>query len=329
MIIFYMAPAINQERRAGEAGSESSLASAIDSIPGYIARCKFFFALCPVVESESLGKVFTGLSWGERGWCRIERVLRELSPDPSWIMIKGNTELELTASSSACFIVQSAGEGQFTRKDDRTKLAQVLQHALRRKLRLLLMAEDLVGYRVHLNLQSIHLRGFPAEATDDLVPGFEPDSFEQDACTLSAQRFLYQNGFATVHEVDAGGWSPGHYAALRGDPLVMQGLLQLRADINRWTRKDQPVAGSTVGFTMLGTAAFFKHHQLMRLLISARPEARILSPNSPKPNPKQPVDLQNLTLKCFGISARAKTDFGLHPDMAGPACANDPEGVRI
>ncbi|CAE7288982.1 B'ETA, partial [Symbiodinium sp. KB8] len=252
-----------QERRAGEAGSESSLASAIDSIPGYIARCKFFFALCPVVESESLGKVFTGLSWGERGWCRIERVLRELSPDPSWIMIKGNTELELTASSSACFIVQSAGEGQFTRKDDRTKLAQVLQHALRRKLRLLLMAEDLVGYRVHLNLQSIHLRGFPAEATDDLVPGFEPDSFEQDACTLSAQRFLYQNGFATVHEVDAGGWSPGHYAALRGDPLVMQGLLQLRADINRWTRKDQPLAGSTVGFTMLGTAAFFKHHQLM------------------------------------------------------------------
>ncbi|CAE7563208.1 MX2 [Symbiodinium sp. CCMP2456] len=206
-------------------------------------------------------------------------------------MIKGNTELELTAS--ACFIVQSAGEGQFKQKDDRTKLVQVLQQALQRKLRLLMMAEDLVGYRVHLNLQGIHLRGFPAQATDDLVPGFAPDSFEQDACTLSAQRFLYQNGFATVHEVDAGGWSPGHYAALRGDPLVLQGLLQLRAEINRWTRKDQPLAGATVGTTMLGLAGFLKHHQLIRLL----------------------------------ISARATTDFGLHPDMAGPACANDPEGI--
>ena len=52
---------------------------------------------------------------------------------------------------------------------------------------------------------------------------------------------------------------------------------------NRWTRKDQPLAGATVGFTMLGMAGFFKQHQLMRLL----------------------------------ISARAKTDFGLHPDTAG------------
>ena len=157
------------------------------------------------------------------------------------------------------------------------------------------MAEDLVGYRVHLNLQGIHLRGFPVLATDDLIPGFEPDSREHDACILSARRFLYQNGFATVHEVDAGGWSPGHYATLRGDPLIMKGLLQLRAEINRWTRKDQPLAGATVGFTMLGMAGFFKQHQLMRLL----------------------------------ISARAKTDFGLHPDTAGPACANDPEGIRI
>ena len=85
----YMSCPQLERHHSRDVGRESSLARAIDSIPGYIARCKFFFALCPVVESESLGKVFTGLSWCERGWCRIERVLRELLPDPSWIMTLG------------------------------------------------------------------------------------------------------------------------------------------------------------------------------------------------------------------------------------------------
>ena len=59
----YMSCPQLERHHSRDVGRESSLARAIDSIPGYIARCKFFFALCPVVESESLGKVFTGLSW--------------------------------------------------------------------------------------------------------------------------------------------------------------------------------------------------------------------------------------------------------------------------
>ena len=59
----------------------------------------------------------------------------------------------------------------------------------------------------------------------------------------SMQHFLYQNGFATAHEYDAGGFAPVHYAAMLGDPEVMQGLLEHKADINCCTRKDQPQSG--------------------------------------------------------------------------------------
>ena len=49
----------------------SQLAHAIESIPAYIARCSFFFALCPVVYSPKQSMVFTPTSWAERGWCRV------------------------------------------------------------------------------------------------------------------------------------------------------------------------------------------------------------------------------------------------------------------
>ena len=41
---------------------------AVDSIPGYIGRCEFFFVLAPVIDNPSLCKVFTPSSWSERGW---------------------------------------------------------------------------------------------------------------------------------------------------------------------------------------------------------------------------------------------------------------------
>ena len=281
---------------APEVGKRINLARAVDSIPGYIAECKFFIALCPVVESTLLGKVFTPFSWTLRAWCRTERALRELSAESWIIMIKSSTEVEMTASSAPFFIVQPAGDGHFTVEEDRGKLAPIFQKALGRKLRFLLRAQDLVAYRVLLNTQTARLRGFPAVAEYDLIPGFEPDGGgESDTPALAAQQFLYQNGFATVHEVDTGGWSPVHYAALRGDPLVMQGLLQMRANINRWTRKDQPMAGVPLGSTGLGICSLFRNHDTLRLL----------------------------------LSARVKVDSGVHPDVAAAAAANDPEGIRI
>ena len=130
----------------------SELSKAIDSIPAYVARSRFFFALCPVVLNPRLHSVFTPSSWTARGWCRAEKVCRELSEDHSWVMIKSSTELELI-SSPAAFPGGSAGEGLFTVEEDRGKLAHVLQGVLRRRLRYLLKAQDFVGFRLLQNMQ--------------------------------------------------------------------------------------------------------------------------------------------------------------------------------
>ena len=50
-------------------------------------------------------------------------------------------------------------------------------------------------------------------------------------------RFMYENGFNNVLEVDQAGWSPLCYAALRGDPLVIEALLAKRADPNDCTSR--------------------------------------------------------------------------------------------
>ena len=41
--------------------------SAINSIPAYVARCDFFLALCPVLPSDSEGKVITAGTWSTLG----------------------------------------------------------------------------------------------------------------------------------------------------------------------------------------------------------------------------------------------------------------------
>ena len=46
-----------------------------------------------------------------------------------------------------------------------------------------------------------------------------------------------RNGFKGVNDVDRAGWSPLHYAALNGNPQLIQGLLEQRADLNCKTHK--------------------------------------------------------------------------------------------
>ena len=273
--------------------NRGELVQAIYSIPAYISRCAFFFALCPVIDSATQSKVFTPFSWSDRGWCRFERACRELSENASWILIRSRTELELIASPFAS-IGGSAGEGAFTLAEDKLQLAEVLRQALQRKLHLLLQKEDLEGYRVLLNLQHVHLRGFSVQPWRDLVPGFE-DFGEKDPSSLRVSRFLHENGFSSVRDVDSRGWSPLHYAALAGDALVVESLLEQRADLHRVTQKDQPQAGVQPWASALAICVMFKHSKATRLL----------------------------------VAAKAQLDSGIQPPLHLAAAANNVEGIRI
>lgn len=76
--------------------------SAILSIPIYIAKCVFFVALCPVLKHLDTSSTLNQYSWSRRGWCRCEKMVRELAQHESLIlMIEGPKQITLLPSWGA------------------------------------------------------------------------------------------------------------------------------------------------------------------------------------------------------------------------------------
>ena len=158
------------------------------------------------------------------------------------------------------------GEGQFAVAEDRAKLAPMLLPLLERKLLRCLRAQDLVGYRLVLNQQSVYLRGLKLGDFCKPIPGFE----HQGKHPLVVEEFLYQNGFTTISERDSAGWLPLHYAALSGNATLIEGLLAIRANPSAKTKRDQPLLGLPPLTSALAIAVFWQHYDATRLLISAK-----------------------------------------------------------
>lgn len=274
LFIWYDYFSCPQLERKPKEGERSELSKAIESIPAYVAASAFFFVLCPVIENEHLSKVFSPSTWAQRGWCRLERACCELGQNQSWIMVKAPTSLELISCPSASMGSSPPGQGEFSLAEDRKKVAPVLTTLLKRKLLQLLQAQDFVSYRVLLNQQSVYLKGLGLHGSCyKPVPGFEEkitNLEEMDSTSCLVEEFLYQNGFNTVGQRDAGGWMPLHYAALSGDSSLIHGLLAKRANPNCKTTKDQPLVGLPPLTSALSICVFFRHYEATQCLISAR-----------------------------------------------------------
>ena len=355
---YFSVPQLDASKSKPGLRQKSNLSRAIDSIPAYVGKCSFFFALCPTLENPEHTRLLSPATWAERGWCRLERAARELGEDASWIMIRRSgcmdavgcsrvwvscidwevfehfekrcfnssqqpwfpwnlmiwlvgclkvwnhrkwsilptltrnpTDLELMVVPAVCPIAtlggRPSGEGDFSFEEDWAKLGPLLAQAVHRKLLLLLESRDFVGYRFLLNLQSVYLRGFAERNLCQPIPGFQVhfddlrNSHDSSSASLPSGRlsqrqellvakFLYQNGFMRVNEWDNAGWSVLHYAALQGDPSLIQDLLAQKLDPNSLTKKDQPQVGLPPWITALTIAVCFKHNTAARLLISAR-----------------------------------------------------------
>eukprot|EP00435_Cladocopium_sp_Y103_P055521 s1248_g18.t1 len=250
--------------------SEASAHDAINSIPAYVDECSFFFALVPVLENPSGTNMISPLTWNSRGWCRLERSCRELSQSHSWIQVKGPNDLQLISSAGASITAGSGpvGEGAFTVPEDRLKLGPVLMKALKRKLLSLLKAQDLPSFRFLLNHQAFVFRGLDCIPLEP-IPGFEQNHVDLDFSPL-VMKFFHQNGFRSIREMDSAGFSPLHYAALKGDPSLVQDLLALQADPNQVTRKVHPGLGFESGVSPLSISCSFRNNEAIQLLISAK-----------------------------------------------------------
>ncbi|CAE7527483.1 anks1b [Symbiodinium pilosum] len=249
----------------GSVGSQQD--TCIHSISAYVEACRFFLALCPVIDSPREDKVFTARTWSCRGWCRMERAARELSVHDTWILVQSSASFELVGTALS-FPSASVGEGEFTVAADRDKLAPIVRSLLWRKLRLCLQKWELPAYRRLLNLQTVHLRGLAAEPIKDLVPGFSANAVSGHS--TAAESFLRQNMLTTVSGADNAGWRPLHYAALSGNVDVVEGLLRLRANPNQRTLKDVPQLGLPLWMSPLDLAIFYKHNDAAQLILAAR-----------------------------------------------------------
>ena len=240
----------------------------ISSIPAYVEICRFFVALCPAIDSPTEEKVFSARTWSCRGWCRMERAVRELSVHDTWILVQSSSSMELVGTALS-FPTDSVGEGEFTVAADRDKLAPIVRSLLRKKLLLCLQERDLPAYRRLLNLQTVHLRGLTAEPIQDLMPGFLPES-AVNGNSAAAEAFLHQNMLTTVSGADNAGWRPLHYAALSGNVDVVEGLLRRRANPNQRTSRDVPHLGLPFWMSPLDLAVIYKHNDVAQLLLTAR-----------------------------------------------------------
>ncbi|OLQ14444.1 Ankyrin repeat domain-containing protein 17 [Symbiodinium microadriaticum] len=237
-------------------------ANAISSIPAYVGRCHFFLAVCPVLDCPVESRVLSASTWSSRGWCRLERAARELSPSSTWIVVRSETSIEAVGTVLS-FQSGAVGEGDFAVPEDRQKLAPVMRKILMKKLNHCLRVGDLPAFRRHFNLQTVYLRGLEIAPVAGLLP-----SCEGGVDVVS--EFLHQNGLRTVGNGDSAGWRPLHYAALGGNLEVLRGLLEKRAEVNRRTWKDEPSLGFPPWMSALDLAVFFKHHEATWLLLAAR-----------------------------------------------------------
>ena len=182
--------------------------------------------------------------------------------------MKGPKSLEQVRCPAASMGSGPVGEGEFSLAEDKTKLAPLLLPMLRRALRRYLQDQDFVGFRLLLNEQSVYLRELGVEEFCKPVPSSASSGSRVQSFVV--EEFLHQNGFSSVCERDSGGWLPLHYAALSGDEQVVQGLLARRANPNQKTTKDQQHLGLPRLVSALAISSFFRHHDAMQVLISAR-----------------------------------------------------------
>eukprot|EP00439_Symbiodinium_sp_Y106_P058446 s2342_g8.t1 len=260
---YFSCPQLEQRKSYGaDDGDGSQQANAINSIPAYVCKSHFFLALCPVLDCPFEAHVLSVQTWSRRGWCRLERAARELSPDSLWILIESETSMKAVGTALS-FPTGSVGEGDFTVTDDRQKLAPVLRKIVAQKLNHSLRVGDLPGFRRHFNLQTVHLRGLEIPPLAGML-----SSCEGDGGVVA--EFLHQNGLRNICEADSAGWRPLHYAALAGNTEVLRGLLEQRADVNCRTSRDEPMLGFPVWMPALSLSIFFKHHEATQFLLAAR-----------------------------------------------------------
>ncbi|CAE7274631.1 TNKS2 [Symbiodinium natans] len=274
--------AVDTESRSVSANKFQDQRNAIASISAYIDKCHYFVALCPLMKHANLSTL-SAQSWKQRGWCRAEAVVRDLSVNNGLTLI---VESPRQVSLGAAYDMSKApGDGEFTIADDRKVIGQLVKDMAQKQLHNSLRTGDVSRYRFLLHHQSVLLRN-----TDTVpVSGLLEDSPVGSVGTPKGPEeivrdFLRQNGFEKVSDRDTSGWSPLLYAALGGKPEVVEALLLQGADPNDYIRKVQQLVMFVKGTPALSICTSQGHNEATRVLLRFRAD-----PNKHDPQRSSPL----------------------------------------
>ena len=225
--------------------------------------------LIPAVQHEN-GRILSFESWAERGWCRLESMARSLAREDGF-RITVNVASSPTLTTDLGGLAKAPGKGLFSVEDDRKKIGQVLARLIRSKLHNLLFQKDFHNYRFLLNLQPHCFEGLQTDPLESLVPNFSTEIDPSiDRHGFVTAKFLHENGFASVQERDAAGWSPICYAVLRDDPFLIEALVKNKADVNDSNRRAKNDAQLPKGLPLLSLAGTYNNNQAMKALLLAK-----------------------------------------------------------
>lgn len=244
----------------GHDGCETLIWGSKASIPYYVAQSEWFVALCPTLPDARDGSTLDQHTWATRGWCRCEKMVKEISSlqasQPGLILlVEGPKHLTLLPTWES--FLTSPGHGHFTFPKDLKVVTELLQDMLQVKLGELLAAGDLPNYRFLLNQQHVRFRDCPIKLL----------SLGSDGCL---EAFMEENRFNAVRDRDAAGWSPLCYAAIKGDPRVVEALLEKGARPDDCIRKGMAAAFMPSGLPAVSLCAYFGNNEAMQVLLGAR-----------------------------------------------------------
>ena len=251
------------------------LIAAVTSIPGYVEQSDFFMILAPTLPHADKEELLDYESWKDRGWCRAERVSRALKIGrQDMIIVRSATDLRATVPSDSLRF--AVGTGKFTVVADIQRVAVFVEALLKNKLAYCLAAGDLHNYRYILNAQG----GFLKNMDIDHIEIMNPDS---EHGTSVVETFMHENGFSNAFEPHDKGWTPLHYAALGDNALLVQGLLDMRADVQARTTATCEVSQIPPKATPLHISAAVGNPRTMQQLLdrTADPEERMFGGLTP------------------------------------------------
>ena len=233
-------------------------ASAIGSIPNYVANSSFFVVLAGAWVHEDHDALRDIRAWCGRGWCRVESLCNALSPEAKPVIVmQSPSDIQTygpVGISGREWTHYPVGTGQFSVEADRLALGPIIATLIEERMEAKRAegTEDSMRWFRYLHSSKARL----LRGTGVVVTPLTPDAWMQSL------------GFKSPTEKDRCGWGPLTYAVIEDNLQVATFLLDAGADVEGVLKQDHNPLNRIKGEGNLCAALRNDNVQMVKLLLS-------------------------------------------------------------